>query len=144
MQHVIIILYKLLFEVAYRLPIITFTHGIKNTIKWLGLTIRMYFPIMSASCAARFVCKESLTPEATCIVQVPDLELLTATMSSRGKVSRIIRSPLLLLLISLRPWCETAICWTSGCCCPIWNYNILVKKKKKLHCYFYLQNKSIH
>lgn len=67
------------------------------------LTSLMYLAIISANCGARFVCKGSLTPEASCNTQIPDLEVFTETISSNGSVSRIIKSPFVVRLINRRP-----------------------------------------
>ena len=96
-----------------------FYYNGKLNIAYELLTILTYFPIMSASWLARLVCRGSLTPDATCKVQTPVLDVFTETMSSNGRVSIIIRSPLLPRFISRKPWWDTATCCTSGCCGPI-------------------------
>lgn len=68
------------------------------------LTILIYLPIISANCGARLVCKGSLTPDAICNTHTPALEVFTETMSSSGRVSKIIRSPLDVRLIKRSSW----------------------------------------
>ena len=102
------------------------------------LTTLMKLAIISASWGARVVWRGNLTPDAIWRVQTPARVEPTETISSRGSVSRIDRSPDWFLLISRSPWWETATCCASGCWGPICNIKIYV-----IFLYFYLNKKTL-